>query len=140
MGAPEASDRGARDARRRLQGAAASGELDAICTRLGVRLLGVFGSASRDDGPAGDLDVAVLFRAEPRQLELLDALSELTNYDRIDLAVLDRADPVLRSEALVGLPLYEDEPGAWAIAQMAALAERRDTAWLRALELDRLAG
>lgn len=127
-------------ARQRLVHAAETGGLDETCSGLGVRLLGVFGSAVRDDASPRDLDVSVSFRDEPRVLELVDAVTRLTGYDRVDVAVIDRADPVLRAEALVGVPLYEDEPGAWATAQMAALAERRDTAWMRALELERLAG
>lgn len=131
------------DARRaveRLVAAAAGGEIDEICERHGVRLLGVFGSAAREGAPeAGDLDVAVSFRGRPAELALLDDLTRLTGYDRIDLALLDGAGPVLRAEALVGVPLFEDEPGAYARTQMAALAERRDTAPLRRLQLDALA-
>ena len=52
--------------------------------------------------------------------------------------MIDGASPVLRAEALVGLPLYEATRGAYAVTQMAALAERRDTAHLRRLDLDAL--
>jgi hypothetical protein len=38
----------------------------------------------------------------------------------------------------VGIGLYERDAGDWAIGQMAALAERRDTAHLRRLDLDAL--
>ena len=41
---------------------------------------------------------------------------------------------------LSGRGLYENERGAYAVAQMAALAEWRDTAWLRRLDLQRMAG
>lgn len=120
--------------------AADSGELDNLCRLLGVRLLGLFGTAARDGAKEpNDLDVAVSFRGAPDVLGLIDALTRVSGCDRVDLALLDDAGPVLRAEALVGTPLYEDEPGAYAIAQMAALAERRDTAWLRALQLDLLA-
>lgn len=58
----------------------------------------------------------------------------------LDVLVLDRAGPVARERALVGcVPLYEDRPGAYATAQMAAMTERMDTDWLRALQLDWLA-
>jgi predicted nucleotidyltransferase len=129
------------EAAQRLRDAAASGQLDEIAERLGVRLLGIFGSAAR---PAPgteprDLDVAVSFRGGPRELELIDALTQLTDFDRIDLAVLDGAAPLLRAEGLVGVALYEDEAGAWANEQMAALAERRDTQWLRDLDRQALA-
>lgn len=133
-------DESAAQALARLVRAAQDGTLDELCVRHGVRLLGAFGSAARGE-PAQDLDLAVSFVASPPPvLALLDELTALTGFDRIDLLVLDDADPVARAEGLVGLPLYEHERGAYAIAQMAALAERRDTEWLRRLELDLLAG
>lgn len=125
----------------RLEAAALDGTLDEICERRRVRLLGVFGSAVRaDEEEPSDLDVAVSFAAEPEVLGFLDDLAALTGCDRIDLAVIDAASPVLRAEALVGIPLYEHEHGGFARAQMAAMAERRDTAWMRRMALDVLAG
>lgn len=59
----------------------------------------------------------------------------------IDLAVLDGAGPVLRERALVGVvPLYEYRAGDWARAATAAVLERMDTAWMRRLDLEQLAG
>lgn len=131
----------AAEAAERLRDAAASGELDRIAERLGVRLLGIFGSAARPSPTAqpDDVDVAVSFRGPPQELALIDALVQLTGFDSIDLAVLDGAAPLLRAEGLVGIPLFEDEAGAWATDQMAALAERRDTQWLRDLDRQALA-
>lgn len=130
-----------REGVRRLVAAAGSGELDAVCRRLGIRLLGIFGSAARDaDDEPGDLDVAVSFRGDPELLRLVDELTRISRCDQVDVTVIDDAEPVVRAEALVGIPLYEDEPGAYTVSQMAALAERRDTAWLRALQLELLAG
>ena len=128
-----------------LIAAAASGDLDRIAERRGVLLLGVFGSTFRrwhdPAAPApGDLDVAVSFAGPGDLVGLLDDLVRLTGYDAIDLMVLDGADPVARAEGFVGLGLYERDAGAWATGQMAALAERRDTAHLRRLDLDALAG
>jgi predicted nucleotidyltransferase len=130
---------------RRLRAAARSGEVDAVCGRLGVRLLGVFGSAARrlrdPQSPSPrDLDVAVSFDGPPRELELLAELARLTGCDAVDLAVLDGANPLLRAAAFVGIGLYEKAPGGWASAQMAALAEYRDTEHLRRLDLEALAG
>lgn len=53
--------------------------------------------------------------------------------------MIDGAEPLLRARAFTGVGLYEHERGAWAIEQMAALAEARDTAWLRRLDLQALA-
>lgn len=120
----------------RLLAAAGSGELDDVCVDHGVRLLGLFGSAvSPGSQNPDDVDVAVSFAGPPDELGLLDELTRITQFDRIDLAVIDGANPVLRAEALVGLPLFEREHGAYANTQMAALAERRDTEWLRKLDL-----
>lgn len=127
----------------RLRAAADAGDLDGLCLRHSVRVLTVFGSAIRPGATPRDLDVAVRF--EPARagdvLALLDDLSRLTGSDDIDLMVLDRAEPVARERALVGcLALHESEPGAYADAQMAAMCERMDTDWLRALDLETLRG
>ncbi len=126
----------ARAALDRLLAAAGDGRLDELCERLGVRVLAAFGSAASGGGEANDLDIAAGFLGSPRVLELIDGLVALSGYDRIDLAILDGADPVLRSEALTGTPLFQHAPGVFATEQMAALAERRDTEWLRRLDVE----
>lgn len=122
-----------------LRAAAEDGRLEELCRRHGVRVLTVFGSAVRPDAVPRDLDVAVGF--EPHTtgdvLALFDDLSVLTGSDDVDLLVLERAGPVARERALVQcLPLYESEPTAYATAQVAAMGERMDTDWLRALDLE----
>lgn len=116
------------------------GRLDPICRARDVALLAVFGSATGAEGEPDDLDVGVCFVAGADVVGLLDDLIALTGYDRIDLVVLDGASPVVRAEALTGVPLYERESGQFARAQMAALGERRDTGWLRRLSLEAMAG
>ncbi len=131
----------ARDAAAALFAAGADGRLDELCERAQVRVLGVFGSAARP-GPAepGDVDVGVGFlNHDGPVLALLDALTDLVGCDCVDLAVVDAAEPLLRARAFAGIGLYEHERGAWATEQMAALAEARDTAWLRRLDLAALA-
>jgi predicted nucleotidyltransferase len=125
----------------RLRAAADDGRLERLCRRLGIRVMTVFGSAVRQDTAPRDLDVAVGFeRDHPGDVLLvLDALGELTGSDDLDLMVLDRAGPVARERALVQcVPLYESEPSAYATAQVAAMGERMDTDWLRALDLETL--
>jgi len=124
-----------------LQLTAADGRLDALCERHAVRILTVFGSVVRPAGAPRDLDIAVGFEpgCAADLLALVDELSGLTGSDEIDVLVLDRAGPVARERALVGcLALYESESGAYARAQMAAVGERMDTDWLRALDLQTL--
>lgn len=128
-----------------LRDAADQGRLDALCEEHGVELLGVLGSAVRksrdpDSADPRDLDVAVRFIGAGDPVALTNALMDMTRYDGIDLVVLNDALPVLRAEALTGLGLYESTPGAWVTAQMAALAEFRDTAHLRRMNLETLAG
>lgn len=131
----------ATDALRRLDEAVAAGSIDELCARRGVRLLAVFGSAVRGTAlPDSDLDLAVEWLDEGDLLEFVDALTAITRFDRVDVAVLNGAGPTLRARALTGRGLYENERGAYAIAQMAALGEWRDTAKLRRLDLRRMAG
>lgn len=139
----------------RLLGATERGEIDSICEQRGVELLGVFGSAVRrhrdPDAPEPhDLDVAVQFTDQQRQraktlgddplLGLIGDLTDITDLDQLDVAVLDGGTPELRAAGLTGIALFERAPGAWATAQMAALAEYYDTRHLRLLDLEALAG
>lgn len=132
------------EARDLLVEAADHGRLDTDLTALGVDLLGIFGSAAvppeseRATEPR-DLDIAVRFAGPVRLLELIDLLTSTTGFDRIDVAVVEGRHPVLDAEALCGIPLYEHAPGAFAEAQMAALAHRRDTEFLRRLDLEAMA-
>jgi predicted nucleotidyltransferase len=124
----------------RLRRAADTGELDDICERHGVRVLSAFGSTVRGGVEPRDLDVGVLFRVRGDVLGLLEDLVALTGTERVDLADLGRAGPVLRERALVGaVALYEAEAGDYARAQMAAMLERMDTDWLRRLDLELMA-
>ncbi|MBS1848606.1 MAG: hypothetical protein JST73_10045, partial [Actinobacteria bacterium] len=111
----------ASQARDRLIDAASNGDLDADLEALGVDLLGIFGSTAAVEPPAAepsDLDVGARFTGPVRLLELIDLLVTVTDFDRIDVAVVDGSHPVLDAEALCGIPLYEREAGAFATAQM----------------------
>lgn len=130
-----------REALALLQAAAADGRLDALCAKHDVRVLTVFGSTVRPDAHPQDLDVAIGFEPGKRGdvLALLDDLSRLTGSDDVDLLVLDDAGPVARERALVGcLALYESEQSAYALTQVAAMLDRMDTDWMRALDLQTL--
>lgn len=129
----------ARTALQQLRDALDDGRLDQDLERLGVQLLGAFGSATRPGGTPSDLDVAAAFSGPAHLLELVDLLVAATGFDHVDVAVVDGQHPVLDAEALCGIPLYEATPGAFAVAQMAALGHRRDTARFRDLDLARLA-
>jgi predicted nucleotidyltransferase len=130
----------ATEAAQRLVSAVADGTIDELCQRRRVRFLALFGSAAAETATAdSDLDVAVEWLTDGDVVELVDCMTLITNFDRVDVAVLNGAGPTLRARALTGRGLYENERGAFAVAQMAALAEWRDTAWLRRLDLERMA-
>ncbi|MDZ7678099.1 MAG: hypothetical protein U5K29_06075 [Acidimicrobiales bacterium] len=77
-----------REALDELMRASDDGRVDAVCTELDVRLLGVFGSAVDPSTDPNDIDVSVWFEGDSRALDLLDRLTEMSGTDRIDL--LDR--------------------------------------------------
>lgn len=129
----------ARAALERLRRALAAGELDDDLERLDISVMGAFGSATKPDGTPSDLDIGVRFDGPAHILGLIDLLVATTGYDRIDLAVIDGAHPVLDAAALTGIALYERCPSAFAEAQMAALGHLRDTARFRRLDLERMA-
>lgn len=134
-----------REALARLRAAAEDEQLAMLCRRHNIRLLGAFGSATDPDWPEPrDLDLAVEFEpgADGDIIALMNDLMTLARFDRVDLLDLGRAraKPVARTSALVGgVPLYESESGAYARAQIHAIMQRMDTAWLRRLELELLA-
>jgi hypothetical protein len=107
-----------------------------------VGLLVAFGSAVRPGTVPRDLDLAVRFASDaPDVLGFLDEVGTLAGTSQIDLMNLGAAGPVARERALVGgAPLFEESTGAFARAQLAAIMERMDTAWLRRLDLELMAG
>ncbi|TFV62255.1 hypothetical protein E4P41_07750 [Geodermatophilus sp. DF01-2] len=126
----------------RLRAAVDDGRLDELARRHGVSLITVFGSAVRTPESARDLDVAVSLAAGTHGLlALVGDLADLTDSDDVDVLVLDGASPTARFAGLVGAqPLYEASAGLFARTQMAAALEFYETAWLRDLDLHRLAG
>ncbi len=125
----------------RLRAAADEGRLDDVARRHGITLLTVFGSALRTPEQARDLDVAVSLPAGTHGLlALVGELADLTASDDVDVLVLDDASPTARFSGLVGAqPLYEASAGLFARTQMAAALEFYETAWLRDLDLQRMA-
>ncbi len=135
----------------KLVAATLDGSLDALCERFEVRLLSAFGSATRNgETPPKDLDIGVSFQRKnfgpqgsqaslQARLTLWGALVDLTGCEQIDVVVLDVDNPVLRAEALLGVPLYEFEAGEFAETQIAAVGEVRDLAPFRRRSLELMA-
>lgn len=127
-----------------LRQASADGRLDALCENHGVAVLTIHGSVTRRDPEPNDLDIAVLFNdPQPDIVGLLLALEDLVDGgDLVDVMNLGRAGVVARARGLAhgAEPLYESRPGAFAEAQMAALALEMEFAPLRREQLRVMAG
>jgi predicted nucleotidyltransferase len=124
----------------RLRSAAEDGRLERVCRARGVRLLTVFGSAVRDATRARDLDVVVSLAPDADLLGLVGDLVDLTGTDLVDVMVLNGASPTARRNGLgAAVPLYEVDAGLFARTQMAAALEFYETAWMRRLDLERMA-
>src|SRR5712691_12521089 len=120
-------------------------DLDAlawVCRRQAVRLLVMFGSAVRGlRRSESDLDLAVWMEAAtmpPQVLTGLEvALRPLFPGERLDIALLNRASPLLQFQvALHGAVLFEAAPGVFHAFQVLASQRHADVAHLR--RLDRL--
>lgn len=127
----------------RLQEAAATGALRRLCEEHAILLVVVFGSAMDQaaESPA-DLDIAVVPGPSASDLmTVTNAFIDMTRCSAVDVMDLSRAGVVARARALGPdcLPLYEAERGRFALAQMAALTEEMETAYLRRLDLELLA-
>jgi predicted nucleotidyltransferase len=75
-------------------------DLEALRREFGIRLVLAFGSQVRGAPHTGsDLDLAVLMEsAGGLSLQLLERLSSVFPAERVDVALLNRADPLLLRE------------------------------------------
>jgi len=122
-------------------------ELHRIFARHGVILAYLFGSqAEGKAGPLSDVDIAVLLgpqvpqeRWTDVQIDLINDLIGLFHRDDVDVALLNRATPVLAQEVVrSGQVIYEAEPGTRVDFQVATLRRYVDTEPLRRLQNRRL--
>lgn len=130
------------DALARLEESVESGELAALCERLGLEIVTLFGSALTSSDPR-DVDVAVGFArgADRDLLGVVNALEELVPGDHLDVMDLDRAGPVAQKAAMVGARvLYEAHRSVSTEREIRAFMAYEDTRWLRALQTETLRG
>ncbi|HKV07999.1 MAG TPA: nucleotidyltransferase domain-containing protein [Thermoanaerobaculia bacterium] len=76
---------------------------DLLDQRFGLDTLWLFGSeAEGKERQGSDVDLAALFRRQPKGLELLDARTELEEilHREVDLVDLDHASPILGMQIL----------------------------------------
>lgn len=131
----------------RLTTAFAEGAAGSLLAHHGIDLVVLFGSA-RDDTPSpraarppGDLDLAVGHAGGLDVLALMADLYRITGLEAVDVVDLDRAGVVTRGEVFsTGRPLYQAVRGVFAERVAEALPMLWDTAWLRRLQLESLAG
>ncbi|MCL5966679.1 MAG: nucleotidyltransferase domain-containing protein [Deltaproteobacteria bacterium] len=111
-----------------------------IARRQGLSLVVLFGSAAEGtERPDSDVDIGVRFRGDydlSKTLEVQLAVSALSGGREVDLAVLNRADPLLMKKiAERCLVLYED-PGAAAAFRLLAFRRYQDHRRFLAMERD----
>lgn len=136
-------EQGIAEAVRRLRQAHVDGSLDALCRRHDVEVLTLHGSVARDEPDPRDVDLAVRFQDGQGDLvSFLVDLVELMGTDAVDLMDLRHAGVTARARGLAhgAKPLFESGRGAFARAQMAAMALEMDFAPLRQAQLRHLAG
>lgn len=95
-----------------------------LAGRFGLQLVVLFGSASRQEPAAEDVDVGVQGAGSVDVVALTNALTQALNTQAVDVTDLRRADPVLLAlVAREGQPLFEAEPGRF--ARFVSVAARR---------------
>lgn len=102
-----------------------------ICSRYGARFLALFGSKAQGEKTARDTDIAVSFGRPITAREELDFFYEMVRLfetDKIDVVIVDRANPVLLKEvALHGIPLYERDKSTFDEFIISAISKYQDT-------------
>jgi len=107
-------------------------EITKVCRKYRVEFLALFGSrAAGEARKESDIDLAAFFsrRTSPREeLDFFYELVRLFGTDRLDLIVLDRANPLLLKEvALYGVPLFERRKESFDEFIILAIAKYQDT-------------
>jgi predicted nucleotidyltransferase len=117
-------------------------KLKEACQRFDLSLVVLFGSHAKGSShPRSDIDLGVMPARRDYDaryiLELLAAFRDVMGSDKIDLTMLDRADPLLHfSVASQGVPLYEKGGGEF--IKFKARATQRNNDAKKYYEMDRL--
>lgn len=113
-----------------------------LCEKYDVKLLVLFGSAAEDPKKARDIDIGALFKKRiPARLELdfFYDTQRVFATDRLDVVVLDKAEPVLLKEvALNGRPLFESSANEFDFFIINAIAKYQETNENRRLANDQV--
>ena len=91
---------------------------------IGARLVVLFGSAARGEVAIEDIDIGILGTGHVDVVAVTNELTQSLRSQAVDVTDLGRADPVLLAlVARDGVPLFENEPGAF--TRFVSLATRR---------------
>jgi predicted nucleotidyltransferase len=103
---------------------------------VGARLVVLFGSAVREDGPEPeDLDIGVLGLEPIDVIDVTNRLVRALGVQEVDVVDLRRADPLLMVVvAREGVPLYESDPTEFACFVSLAARRYADTRKFREME------
>jgi predicted nucleotidyltransferase len=104
----------------------------ALADKFNLKLIVLFGSTA--EGLAreqSDLDIAILAEdttlSPSYKLSLLETVPEIFDGKLVDIAILNRCDPLLGFEvASSGIPLFEKEPGLFDEFQILAFRRHAD--------------
>lgn len=114
-------------------------KIEEICRKFRITLLILFGSRAKAEADIkSDLDIGVLFKnndfTAEQEMALFYELVRLFQTDRVDLVVLNRANPLLMKEvAIFGTPLYEEKRGIFDEFQIKAIKRYLDSKKFRKL-------
>lgn len=113
--------------------------LGEIAARHAIRLMVKFGSTvTGRQHPSSDLDVAVLLKGRPTMQEEMDLYADLHEVfpgEDLDLAIINRADPLFLKQIMQSCELVWGQPRE--LHELKMLAFRRYQDHRRYLELER---
>lgn len=106
-----------------------------------VQVAYLFGSAAKGQiGPLSDVDIAVLFNSDPLQwyeqrLKLMEGLVWIFGVPKVDVVVLNTAEPVLAHKAIIeGQPIFVRDETSRVRTEKKILGAYLDTAFLRRVQ------
>ncbi|OGQ49889.1 MAG: hypothetical protein A3I09_03315 [Deltaproteobacteria bacterium RIFCSPLOWO2_02_FULL_47_10] len=106
-----------------------------------VQVAYLFGSAAKGMmGPLSDVDVAVIFNSDPihwheQKMKLMEGLTWIFGVPKVDVVVLNSADPVLSHRVLLeGQPIFIRDDVIRVRTEKKILDSYLDTAHLRSVQ------
>lgn len=107
-------------------------ELKKLCQEYNIQLMIIFGSFIKDGfNSRSDIDLAItagnIGLITKNRLQILDTLADLFSHRRIDLILLNHAEPLIKySIARAGRLIYEEKQGLFNAFRVRAVSEHND--------------